>query len=242
MAIAAPPFGGFRREAIQFLADLAEHNDRAWFQPRKADYERLLKEPLEALIAALADRFAVRGIPLLADPRRSTFRIYRDTRFSKDKSPYKTNVGASFPWVEGGGVDADVAERAHGNGGYFHFQPGQMYFGGGMWMPDRSRLVALRTAVVEDPDRVRAAIEDPAFVAAFGRVSSHGSLKKVPPGYPADHPLADILRAKDLVFGRPLADEETLSASLPDVLADDFAAAIPVFRFLSTLDGRSTGA
>ena len=237
MAIAAPPFTGFRRESIQFLADLAEHNERAWFQPRKADYERLLKEPLEALVAALADRFAERGVPLLADPRHSTFRIYRDTRFSKDKSPYKTNVGASFPWVESGARDGDAAERAHGNGGYFHFQPGQMYFGGGMWMPDRSRLEALRAAVVADPDRVRAAIEDPAFVAAFGHVSSHESLKRIPPGYPADHPLPDLLRANDLVFGRPLADEETLSPSLPDVLADGYAAAVPVFRFLSTLGG-----
>jgi uncharacterized protein (DUF2461 family) len=82
-----PPFS-FSPEAIQFLADLAANNDRAWFQPRKADYERLLKEPLEALVAALAERFAARGIPLQADPKRSIFRIYRDTRFSKDKSPY----------------------------------------------------------------------------------------------------------------------------------------------------------
>ena len=102
MAVASPPFSGFSPEAIQFLADLAANNDRAWFQPRKADYERLLKEPLEALVAALAERFEARGIPLQADPKRSIFRIYRDTRFSKDKSPYKTNVGASFPWVAGG--------------------------------------------------------------------------------------------------------------------------------------------
>ncbi len=238
----APPFTGFRREAIQFLADLAEHNDRAWFQPRKSDYESLLKEPLEALVATLAERFADRGLPLLADPRHSTFRIYRDTRFSKDKSPYKTNVGASFPWLgraTGGTGGADGAgsadEGVHGNGGYFHFQPGQMYFGGGMWMPDRSRLVRLREAVVTDPDRVRAALEDPGFLAAFGPARSHEYLKRVPPGYPADHALADLLRAKDLVFGRPLADDETLSRSLPDVLADGFAAAVPVFRFLSSL-------
>jgi uncharacterized protein (DUF2461 family) len=245
MATTAPPFTGFRRESIQFLADLAEHNDRAWFQPRKADYERLLKEPLEALVAALADRFADRGLPLLADPRRSTFRIYRDTRFSKDKSPYKTNVGASFPWLgraTGTADGPDAAEAvgraddgAHGNGGYFHFQPGQMYFGGGMWMPDRSQLGRLREAVATDPERVRAALEDPGFVAAFGSVRSHEYLKRVPPGFPADHELADLLRAKDLVFGRPLADDETLSQSLPDVLADGFAAAVPVFRFLSSL-------
>jgi len=88
MAIASARFTGFKPEAIQFLVDLAEHNDRAWFQPRKADYERLLKEPLEALVAALAERFAARNLPLQADPKKSIFRIYRDTRFSKDKSPH----------------------------------------------------------------------------------------------------------------------------------------------------------
>src|SRR3954471_5903673 len=97
MAVATSTFPGFRREAIQFLADLAANNDRAWFQPRKADYERLLKEPMEQLCEALSERFAQRGVPLEADPKSSVFRIYRDTRFAKDKSPYKTHLAASFP-------------------------------------------------------------------------------------------------------------------------------------------------
>ena len=232
MAATAPGFTGFRPKAIQFLADLAEHNDRAWFQPRKAEFERLLKEPMEALIAALSERFAARDIPLEADPKRSVFRIYRDTRFSKDKSPYKTNIGASLPWIEdASGPD----ERVHGNGGYLHIQPGNSFVGGGMWMAEKARIEALRRAIVEDAERVRSAIEDPAFLETFGPVSSHESLKRVPPGYPADHPMADLLRAKDLTFGRRLADDEVLSPALPDRLADDFATAIPVFRFLATL-------
>ncbi|HEX7491311.1 MAG TPA: DUF2461 family protein, partial [Candidatus Limnocylindrales bacterium] len=89
----AAPFTGFSREAIQFLADLAVHNDRSWFQPRKGEYERLLKEPLEALCLALGERFEARRLPLSADGR-SPFRIYRDLRFSADKSPYKTHVSA----------------------------------------------------------------------------------------------------------------------------------------------------
>jgi uncharacterized protein (TIGR02453 family) len=229
---AQPDFAGFEPDAITFLADLAEHNDRAWFQPRKGDFDRLLKEPMEALVAALDDRFAARGIPLRADPKRSIFRIYRDTRFSKDKSPYKTNIGASMPWVD----DTSGADDAvHGNGAYLHIQPGNSFAGGGMWMAERPRLEALRRAVVEEPDRVLAAIEDPGFLATFGPVSSHETLKRVPAGYPADHPLADLLRYKDLTFGRGLTDDEVLSPALPDVLVDDFAAAVPVFRFLATL-------
>jgi uncharacterized protein (TIGR02453 family) len=233
MATAAPAFAGFRPEAIQFLAELAENNDRAWFQPRKAEYERLLKEPMEALVAALAERFEARGIPLRADPKRSIFRIYRDTRFAKDKSPYKTNMGASFPWTEGGTPD----DSAHGNGGYFHFQPGEMYLGGGMWLAERPRMEAFRRAVVEDEARVAAALEDPTFLAMFEPVHPHEMLKRVPPGYPPDHPRADWLRFKDVVFGRRLADDDVLSPSLPDVMADSYEAALPVFRFLATLRG-----
>ncbi len=237
MAIATSTFSGFRPEAIDFLADLAANNERDWFNPRKADYERLLKEPIEALVAALAERLAARDIPLLADPKRSIFRIYRDTRFSKDKSPYKTHLGASFPWLErsadGSLIEADGS--AHGNGGYFNFQPGEMYVGGGMWMAEKPRLDAFRRAIVEDPDRVRAALEEPGFQAAFGTVTAHEHLKRVPPGLPVDHPMADLFRYKDVVFGRRLSDAEVLSPSLPDTLADAFAAGMPVFRFLATV-------
>lgn len=237
MPVKTPTFAGFQPAAIQFMADLAANNDRAWFQPRKADFERLLKEPMEQLVVAVGERLRVRGIPLLADPKRSLFRIYRDTRFSRDKSPYKTHYAATFPWVEDrdrGGEGAD--ESPHGNGGYFNFQPGEMYVGGGMWMPDRARLDAFRRAIVDEPDRVRAALEDAGFVAWFGGgVRSHEALKRVPPGLPADHPMADLFRWKDVVFGRRLSDDEVRSPDLPDRLVDGYAAAMPVFRFLATL-------
>ena len=239
---APPAFSGFRPEAIQFLADLAMNNDRAWFQPRKSDYERLLKEPMEALVSALAIRFERLGLPLLADPKRSPFRIYRDTRFSRDKSPYKTHVAASFPWVEGGGSGGgrdDGAEASEGRGrtagGYFNFEPGGMYVGGGMWIPEKPRLDAFRAAVANEPERVRAALEDAAFVAWYGGAHSHEALKRVPPGFDPSHPMADLLRWKDVVFGRPLSDAEVLSADLPDRLAEGFRTAVPVFRFLASL-------
>ena len=231
-------FRGFRPEAIQFLVDLAANNDRAWFQPRKAQYEELLKEPFEAMIAALADRLEARGVPMLADPKRSPFRIYRDTRFSKDKSPYKSHLGASFPWTEdapgaeaGGGHD----ERTHGNGGYFHFQPGEMFAGGGMWQMERPTIDAFRALVRDDPERVHAAVEEPAFVAWWGNVRPHEELKRFPPGYPQDHPLARMFLWKDVVFGRRMSDEEVLSPDLPDRLAEGYATAVPVFRFLASL-------
>ena len=228
-------FEGFRPEAVQFLADLVEHNDREWFNPRKREYERLLKAPFEALVVAMASRFEERGLPLQADVKRSLFRIYRDTRFSKDKSPYKRHLGASFPWVDPSSGVAVADERAHGNGAYFHFAPGDMHVGGGMWQPDKARLDAFRRLIVEHPERVSEAIEAPEFVATFGTVTSHDRLKRVPPGYPADHPHAELLTFRDVIFGRPLADSEVLSPSLPDTLVEAYVAAMPVLRLLATL-------
>jgi uncharacterized protein (TIGR02453 family) len=232
MATTTETFAGFEPAAIQFLADLAANNDRAWFQPRKADYERLLKRPLEALCVALDERFRARGIPLVADPAKAPFRIYRDTRFAKDKSPYKRNVGASFPWATGGGEP-----RVHGAGGYFHLEPGEIFVGGGMWHPEKPRLDAWRRAVVAEPERITAIIEESSFVATFGGLSSGDDyrLKRVPAGYSPDHPAADLLKLKDIVFGRRLADAEATSSALPDTIADSLATAIPLMRLLSTL-------
>ena len=228
-------FTGFKREAIQFLADLAAHNERAWFQPRKDEFERLLKRPLEALVAALDERFRERGIPLGADPAKAPFRIYRDTRFAKDKSPYKTNIGASFPWVggPGGGRELNAAER-HAGGGYFHLSPGDIFVGGGMWHPEPARLAAFRAVLVKDPAKVHRAIEDPGFTKVFGAVNGE-RLKRVPSGFAPDHPDAELLKLKDVTFGRRLSDTDALSADLPDVIADSFEAGLPVMRLLADL-------
>jgi len=227
-------FQGFRPEAVDFLVELAAHNDRAWFQPRKAEYERLLKEPLEALCLAVDDAFRARGVPLSADPGRSPFRIYRDVRFSKDKSPYKTHVAASFPWVEGGGEMGSHSDEGGNPGGYFHLQPGEVYIGGGMWRPPTAKLAAFRAAVVADPDAVRSILEAPAFRARFGTISGE-KLQRVPAGFPADHPGAELLKQKDLTFGQRLTDAEVLSPSLPDTIATAFVDAVPLMRYLAAL-------
>ena len=238
MAVAST-FTGFQPEAIQFLVDLRDNNSREWFQPRKRDYERLLKEPMEALCVALEAAFRTRGVPLHADPTKSPFRIYRDVRFAKDKSPYKTAVAASFGWLGDDGSAAEGrshADNVHASGGYFHLQPGETYVGGGVWHPDPSWLKGFRNRVANRPDELRAIVEAPAFVKAFGSVSDDGeSLKRVPPEYPADHPAADLLRKKNVTFGRRLADEDAFSPDLPDVLADAFAIGTPLLRYLASL-------
>ena len=239
MAVATSTFTGFRPEAIQFLADLAANNERDWFQPRKAEFERLLKTPLEDLCVALEEQFRARDIPLHADPMKSPFRIYRDTRFSKDKSPYKTHLAASFGWA-GDGVDAAAGrshtENVHASGGYFHLQPGEIYVGGGVWHPDSAWLTAFRRRLVDNLAGLQAIVEAPEFKDEFGKVGDDGeSLKRVPPGFPADHPAADLLRLKNVTFGRRLADADATSPNLPVIIADSFAAGTPLMRYLATI-------
>jgi uncharacterized protein (TIGR02453 family) len=219
-------FHGFRPEAVRFLVELAEHNDRAWFQPRKAEYERLLKEPLEALCVALDGAFAARDVPLTSDPKRSPFRIHRDVRFSRDKSPYKTQVSASFPWSGDGGMV----------GGYFHLEPGAVFVGGGMWHPAPERLAGWRRAVTEDRAMVHATLDDAGFRRTFGHVTGE-RLKRGPAGFRADDPDIELLKLKDVTFSRPLADEEVFSDALPEVVADVLANAVPMLRLLAALPG-----
>jgi uncharacterized protein (TIGR02453 family) len=239
MTASTTTFQGFRPDSIQFLVDLAENNSREWFQPRKADFERLIKRPMEELCIALEEEFRARDIPLHADPARSPFRIYRDTRFSKDKTPYKTAAAASFSWA-GDGADATAGrshtESVHASGGYFHLQPGEIFAGGGVWHPDKTWLDGFRRRIVDDLDGFERIVKEPAFVETFGAVSDDGeSFKRVPSGYPADHPAADLLRKKNVTFGRRLSDEEALSPSLPMLLADTFATGTPLLRYLASL-------
>ncbi|MEA2026504.1 MAG: DUF2461 domain-containing protein [Chloroflexota bacterium] len=226
-------FRGFEPDALQFLADLAANNDRSWFKPRKTEYERLVKEPLEALCVALADRFEKLRLPLEADPVRSPFRIYRDVRFSKDKSPYKTAQGADFPWQDSRG---DELRPRGAVGGYFHLEPGNIFVGGGMWHPERARLAAFREKLDRDPSAVFRAIEDERFRSVFGSVTGE-SLTRNPKGFPSDHPYGNLLRLKDVVFSRPLSDRDVFSPELPDVIAHDLDAARPVLLFLDKLAG-----
>ena len=217
-------FRGFRPEALQFLVDLALHNERSWFQPRKAEYERLLKGPLEALCVAVDDAFIARGVPLSADPGRSPFRIYRDVRFSKDKSPYKTQASASFPWTgEGGGV-----------GGYLHLEPGSVFVGGGMWHPASERLAGWRQTVIDDRVRVHGLLDDPGFRYTFGSVGGD-RLKRGPTGFPPDDPDIELLKLKDVTFSHPLSDDDVLSPGLPSRIADTLALAVPILELLAAL-------
>jgi uncharacterized protein (TIGR02453 family) len=222
MAVAAPTFTGFRPEAIQFLVDLAANNDRAWFQPRKAEYERLLKEPLEAMVAALGERLEARGIPLRADPARAPFRIYRDVRFSKDKSPYKTNVGIHFRH--------ERAKDAYAPGWYLHIGPDEVFAGGGIWHPDTAGATRIREAIVANPKGWTRATRTGAFAKRFELGGD--SLKRVPSWADPEHALADDLKRKDFFGGAKLSEDDVVAPTFVDEYAQICRAGAPLMRFL----------
>src|SRR5918994_181068 len=167
-----------------FLAELREHNDRDWFAGNKDRYEAHVLEPALAFVEDFGYRLQEISPHFAADPRRSggsLFRIYRDTRFSKDKSPYKTNTGMHFRHKR--------AKDVHAPGYYLHLAPGEVFAGGGIWHPDGPTLTAIRQAIVDDPDRWRAATE--------GLELGGEALKRVPNGFDKEHPYAEDLKRKD---------------------------------------------
>jgi uncharacterized protein (TIGR02453 family) len=170
----------FSRKTLAFLRALKRNNDREWFKARKADYETHVRGPMIALLARLADDFRSFAPELVADPKVSLFRIYRDTRFSADKTPLKTNAAAHFP---------DRRLRKAGAGLYLEVAPKWVWIGGGIYMPETQELVAIRAHVDAQHSKLRRIVEARSFIAAVGDL--HGEqLTRVPRGFPNDHPAA----------------------------------------------------
>ena len=168
---------------------------------------------------------------IVGDPHRSTFRIHRDVRFSRDKSPYKTHVACWFYHVDAG---RGVGGEAEGGAGfYLHLEPGQCRIGAGIWMPPRPALARLRDALVEELPAFEAIVKAPAFRRRFGGLDMESKLTRMPRGYAVDHPAGAWLRHQSFFVRRFLTDAQALSPRLPATLARDFAALTPFVRWLN---------
>jgi uncharacterized protein (TIGR02453 family) len=229
----AGAFRGFPPDLFDFLKDLKRNNRRDWFQANKDRYKKSVVEPMSAFIAAMDTRLANVSDCFIADPRPhggSMFRIYRDTRFSKDKSPYKTHASCHFRHMSG--------KDAHAPGFYMHFEPGEVFFGGGIWMPDNSVLRPIREAIVDDPDGWVEATRSKVFKKRFGAVEGE-SLKRPPAGFDPDHPLIDDLKRKSFFA---VQEVDPNLATTPRFIAEvekAFVALIPMMRFLTEALGLS---
>lgn len=214
----------FTNKTVSFLRALERHNDRDWFRARKADYERHVHGPMVAVLDHLAVDLRRVAPEIIVDPKVSLYRIYRDTRFSADKSPFKTAIGAHFP--------TRGFERNQGAGLYFEVAPAHVWIGGGMYMPSAPDLQAIRAAIASTHPRLHRIVTAAAFRRAVGEL--HGErLTRTPRGYPGDHPAAHYLQFKQLLAGvehdASFATTEGFYAELLKV----FTALVPFIRFLN---------
>jgi uncharacterized protein (TIGR02453 family) len=228
----AAEFRGFGPGALRFLRRLARNNRREWFEQNRSIYETEVREPLRALVEEMDVRLARIAPELVGDPRRSIFRIHRDVRFSKDKSPYKTNAACQFYHHDAGRGAGQDAEGA-GAGLYFQLADGECFVAGGIWMPARPALEKIREALGDDPEGLDRIVRAPAFRRRFGELSREAMLSRLPRGYAEGHPAERWLRYKSFTASRLLSRREVESPPLAATLERDFAALVPLVRWLN---------
>ncbi|HJU75711.1 MAG TPA: DUF2461 domain-containing protein [Gemmatimonadaceae bacterium] len=225
-------FKGFSRKALTFLRQLKRNNQRDWFEENKPSYVADVQDVMRAFVQEMDTRFGRFAPEIVGDQKKSIFRIYRDVRFSKDKSPYKTHAAC---WFFHRGAGKKVGQEAHegGAGFYFHLEPGASFVGAGIWMPPRPSLQKLRDAIVTDYKGFRAIVDHRNMKRTFGGLSDEGRLMRVPRGYDPNHAAGDMLRHVSYIVGRRLSDADVLDARLAQRLEKDFGVALPLVRWLN---------
>ena len=213
----------FSPSFFSFLNDLKHHNDRDWFNAHKEHFENDVKKSAMEFISDFAPSLAKISKHFVADPQKSMFRIYRDTRFSKDKSPYKTHVGIQFRH--------DKGKDAHTPGFYLHLEPGQVFVGIGIWHPDSTSLTKIRNAIVDDPAAWKRASQGKKFTSVYSLAGE--SLKRPPKGYDPSHKFVTDLMRKDFIASAKLSENTVIQPDFLEVFAEYCSAGAPFIRFLS---------
>jgi len=217
----------FTPALFRFLRDLKANNDRDWFAANKSRYEDDVRGPALDFVVDFASHLERISQHFVADPRPSggsLFRIHRDTRFSKDKSPYKTYTGIQFRH--------ELGKDAHAPGFYLHLQPKEVFVGAGIWHPDAAALAGIRSAIVDDPDAWMAATR----VSKRFRLAGE-SLKRAPAGYDPEHPLIEDLKRKDFICVGTLSEQDLCAPGFVDEFARMCRKASPLVRFLCAAVG-----
>lgn len=217
-------FNGFPSEAMTFFRALKRNNHREWFQARKDVYETKVKAPMVEMATALNRQLARFAPDYVTDPQRAVFRIYRDTRFSPDKTPYKTNVAARFP-RRGLGKDG-------GAGLYFSISPDEVEVAGGIYMPDRDQLRTVREFLAIHHARLRKVLAGRKLAASMGGLWDQRSAR-VPRGYPPDHPAADLLRYKHWVLYKLLDPAIAVTPVLFEEVLESFRTMVPFVELMN---------
>jgi uncharacterized protein (TIGR02453 family) len=215
-------FPGFPAEGLAFFSSLQRNNRREWFQPRKAIFEETLKQPMRELVGAVNSAMKSFAPDYVTDPDRAIYRIYRDTRFSKDKTPYKDHIAASFS------RRGDKASAGY----YFAVSHEEVAIGGGIYMPEPETLLAMRQHLAERHEEFRTIAGARMVRRLFAAVQGE-QLTRVPKGYPSDHPAADILRMKQYLLYVELPPDLATTPALYTEVVKHFRAMTPFVEFLN---------
>ena len=214
----------FTPKTLSFLRSLKRNNNREWFRARKEHYELHVRGPMIEIVERLSRDLPAFAPELIASPKKSLFRIYRDTRFSNDKRPLKTHAAAVFrtrqlPWPQGAGL-------------YFEIAGGWVWIGGGMWRPEQPELVRIREHIANTWPEFQTITRAATFRKRFEELSGE-TMTRVPRGYPSDHPAASFLKHRQFYGGAEFPASLAHSRAFYPTLIATFKALMPLVRFLN---------
>lgn len=216
---------GIPKAGLVFLKKLAKNNNRDWFLENKHFYDEHLKIPLQNIISELGDLLAKKAKGIVFDPKRSIFRINRDTRFSNNKNPYKTHIAASF-------TARNQHSQEEAPGFYIHIEPGNCFIGGGLYMPSSEQLRKIRELINKDPKVFKKIVSGPQAISHFSGLTGE-RLKRAPRGIAEDHPNIELLKWKQFTFIKRYSDLEIQKADLPKKIQKEFESMLPLLNWLS---------
>lgn len=213
-----------QKSTLDFLRNLKKNNNRDWFEKNRTKYEAA-KDDIEKNTAGILDgiRSFDKRIPSDLEAKKCMFRIYRDVRFSKDKRPYKNNIGAH---IQPGG------KKAHGCGYYMHIESGRAFLAGGIWQPETPELAKIRQEIDYNFDEFKKIINNKSFRKYFGGMDDEDKLATAPKGYPKEHPAIEFLKLKSFVVATELSDKEITSKNFRKKAKEIFKAMLPLNLFL----------
>lgn len=223
-----PAFEGFKPQVVEFFSQLKKNNSKEWFDANRTRYENEVKFPTQSFVMEMASAFAQAGLPYLADTKRSLFRINRDIRFSKNKDPYKTNLGVYFPYK----ADMSGKKPVESCGIYFHIEPGEFFIAGGIHMPEPQVLKNIRAKIYGDWDEFEEIVTDKKYLKEFPAKFVGEILKKVPAGYPAEHPSADWLKQKEFTAYCELKEKDIQTRKIIEMMVHKAETLMPYNEFL----------
>ena len=220
----AKGFPGFPAEMVQFFRSLKRNNRREWFQPRKHLYEQHVKEPMQELVNLLNAELVKFAPDYVTDPKKAVFRIYRDTRFSADKTPYKTHVAASF-WRRG-------SDHTGAGGFYFSVSDEQIEVAGGIWHPAPATMLRVRTHIADTHPELKRLLASKKTRKLVGGLQG-AELTRAPKGFDPAHPAIELIKMKDWVMDVSLDPKLATTPNLQNEIADRFRAMAPVIAYLN---------